>query len=751
MSKKRNEISQKTPVILDSSSNGCTRIIRAAQPFEEFVCDTIGSIQGVFARPIAVTAFLCSASLSFGVYAQTSEPTVGSISGMVWIDNDDDKEVDTTEYIVNNIVVYLDHNENGVLDDGEPSVRTRDGYYRFSDVEPGTHTVRQVVPFGQRNTAVMSGTRSFAQIFRALSGTRRSPVMQKSIVQESHYPQIDVDSVGDGFVSSRKGSRPSYSGESTKIIGGHHASEREYPFMAAMGMLEDGVFGQFCGGALITDRWVVTAAHCSPFEILEGEEYAVLLGTEDVFGEGGIVRTVRSVHIHPDYDDDSIDIESDIAIWELSQPVELEPGSIETVSMLTQTNAFLASEGALATTIGWGVSDLDESGRLQEVNVPIFNMRSCAENYNGDESNEAVERFAATQVCAGVPEGGIDACQGDSGGPLVVRDNFRRQWKLAGVTSWGNGCGEPGFPGVYARVSNLSDWVKQIARETSSAAVVTVGGRNESQWHPRVMFGNRVTRGQSRQAIESRWQLTTLAGEEPSTEKPFSFSWRILDEAVFPRDFTCTIDLDGPGPLTPVSQLCRKGENTMTLEPIDEPSILLTEMRVTGQNADFRRSQTLIMSGVPETAQEQSTLSVGDLVDVDYGFDTYYIRYYRLRGLVSGKVVAIRMSSSSPELVPYIGLYDLNAREAEGGGGLLDSADGEGEATLALRPEPGVEYLIGASTSNPDGVGAFQLTVLSEGTLEPYTVPAPVVIATENRKKLRTPYRLRNGRLKFPN
>ena len=85
--------------------------------------------------------------------------------------------------------------------------------------------------------------------------------------------------------------------------------------------------------------------------------------------------------------------------------------------------------------------------------VPTIKSSDCKKNYSNDSITESM-------ICAGYPgEGGKDACAGDSGGPLVCNENGNAV--LAGVVSWGTGCGEPDYPGVYSRVTHVLDWIKE--------------------------------------------------------------------------------------------------------------------------------------------------------------------------------------------------------------------------------------------------------------------------------------------------
>jgi trypsin len=235
------------------------------------------------------------------------------------------------------------------------------------------------------------------------------------------------------------------------IVGGSVADDGEYPWMAAI-TSGDGS-GQYCGGSLVDSTTVVTAAHCMGgllgvpvlddlLGLVLSSPVHVLLGT-NTLSSGGETIEATDVFVHPDYDGDH-----DVAVLKLAAPSSQAP-----IPLAHASDSALFAPGVLATVIGWGATSEGGSGsdRLLEVALPILSDAACAAHYG-------TSTVAATEICAGVPEGGKDSCQGDSGGPFMVRDGA--SWLLAGIVSWGDGCARPGVPGVYAEVAALAGFIE---------------------------------------------------------------------------------------------------------------------------------------------------------------------------------------------------------------------------------------------------------------------------------------------------
>ncbi|KAK0133847.1 Transmembrane protease serine 6 [Merluccius polli] len=235
----------------------------------------------------------------------------------------------------------------------------------------------------------------------------------------------------------------------SRIMGGVSASEGEWPWQASLQFR-----GQhMCGGALISEQWVVSAAHCFYDDrLISPSVWMVHLGKLLLSHTGPAEEAVRvlSIRLHRHYDNSSHDY--DLALLRVQRsapalmarrvlPVCLPPASHQLTPRL------------LCWVTGWGA--LQEGGGasnvLQMVGVRLVSEESCASSYG--------HLVTPRMLCAGYRQGKRDACQGDSGGPLVCQGPSGR-WFLAGVVSWGKGCGRPNYYGVYTRITKFSAWIR---------------------------------------------------------------------------------------------------------------------------------------------------------------------------------------------------------------------------------------------------------------------------------------------------
>ncbi|XP_052446970.1 transmembrane protease serine 9-like [Carassius gibelio] len=227
-----------------------------------------------------------------------------------------------------------------------------------------------------------------------------------------------------------------------RIIGGVTAYRGEWPWVGSLQYQRT----HRCGATLIHCKWLLTAAHCFR-SVLNPASWTVSLGSVIWSGVGALAIPVQRIIPHPAFNGSTMDF--DVALVELSIPAP-KSYTIQTVCLPSPWHSFIKNMECYI--IGWGAMREDGmiTNLLQKAQVNVIDKLDCQQAYGAELTNN--------MMCAGSMEGDKDTCLGDSGGPLVCREPQGR-WFLAGVTSWGHGCGRLGFPGVYMQVTAVREWI----------------------------------------------------------------------------------------------------------------------------------------------------------------------------------------------------------------------------------------------------------------------------------------------------
>ncbi|XP_057267028.1 transmembrane protease serine 11E-like [Pezoporus wallicus] len=291
---------------------------------------------------------------------------------------------------------------------------------------------------------------------KATSWSQVNNVLRRRLKSSSTLLNVDESTLrltdlnkekGDNLLNNCCGIRKqafSFTGEE-RITGGQRAREGEWPWQASIQY--DG--SHRCGASVISNTWLVTAAHCFKGGRTNPRRWTASFGI--LLRPPTQKKLVRRIIVHERYNSLGLNHEYDVAVVELASAIVFT-SDVHSVCLPEASHVFPDNSSCFVT--GWGALENDgySVNQLRQAEIKIISTATCnrREVYNG--------AITPGMLCAGYLKGEVDACQGDSGGPLV-NANSRGIWYLVGIVSWGDECGKRNKPGVYTRVTYYRNWI----------------------------------------------------------------------------------------------------------------------------------------------------------------------------------------------------------------------------------------------------------------------------------------------------
>lgn len=261
----------------------------------------------------------------------------------------------------------------------------------------------------------------------------------------------------------------SESNDDDRIINGQTVNITQVPWQVAVVSSSEpnDYFAQSCGGSILSENWVLSAAHCFVFpdepEVPDktAADIEIVAGVTTLGVDVGSRIAVEKIISHPDYATGPTT--NDIALLKLASPLNLNGSTKKAIALpFSEDKASWPAVNTPATVSGWGNTSTDSDNPnypsgLMAATVDV--LTDPPETQCGSYSTSSY--LPESMLCAAEMTVGKDACQGDSGGPLAIE--VSGSWTLAGIVSWGIGCAQPQYPGVYTRVTSYLDWITSEA------------------------------------------------------------------------------------------------------------------------------------------------------------------------------------------------------------------------------------------------------------------------------------------------
>ncbi|XP_053550127.1 serine protease 27-like [Bombina bombina] len=288
-----------------------------------------------------------------------------------------------------------------------------------------------------------------------------------------------------------------------RIVGGTNALQGKWPWQVSIFYSNRHI----CGGSLVSDKWVVSAAHC--FDDLNVLNYIVFLGCQNLTKldtAPAVSRNLTTILIYPMYQGEGGS--GDLALLELKSPVTLNNYILP---ICVPPSDLYFPSGKMCWVTGWGDTQTDVQltppYTLQEVEVPLINASTCNNMYSITFGfDPSIKLIEDDMVCAGYPEGQKDSCQGDSGGPLACKSD--KYWYLTGIVSWGEECAGANKPGVYTNVSVFYSWIQEKIKVLTSTTSPTSSSNMQTMLHEDLNYTANGTMSMSVEPTRAFYNVT---------------------------------------------------------------------------------------------------------------------------------------------------------------------------------------------------------------------------------------------------